>query len=121
MCLSLLSGDERLLPQIIVLISKLNNRDQRTFFFSLLRALSRKDSTINNRDCDDVQKEWSAVIGGGAALIFSLISSISSLADMLVEWLIAASGDGIAQGITMRRLVISALSRDKGRTFCPDC
>lgn len=117
-CSSLLIGDDHLLANSVSLIQHLGVHEQKKFLHSLLRILSKRhlggtSGSIHHEDPQDSSR----ALRGAAALISKLVKDTIVLKDELVDWLTGVSGDGIGLEINIRRVVISALVDDHGRSI----
>ena len=115
--MSLITGDERSLDRYRNILAALSAHEQKTFFFSTIRALSKKhlsgsEPSQNNR------VDGAKARGGVAALLVAFTQSISSVQVLLVDWLVGASAEAVNYNHNTHRAVVAALSHDNGEPFC---
>lgn len=117
-CSSLILGDDHLLASTVSLIQHLGVHEQRTFLHALLRILLKRHLGDTRGDIhDENQQDCSKAMGGAAALISKIVKDTTVLKDELVDWLTGVSGDDIGLEINVRRVVVSVLANDHGRSL----
>ena len=112
-CMGLITGDDRSLDKYCYILAGLSAHEQKTFLYSILRALSKRhlsvsDSSQNNRDVGTKAR------GGVAALLVGFTRRTPSVQDLLVDWLTGTSAEAINYNHNTHRAVVAALSRDNG-------
>ena len=115
--MSLITGDERSLDRYRNILAALSAHEQKSFFFSTIRALSKKhlsgsEPSQNNR------VDGAKARGGVAALLVAFTQSISSVQVLLVDWLVGTSAEAVNYNHNTHRAVVAALSHDNGEPFC---
>lgn len=117
-CSSLIFGDDHLLASTVSLIKYLGVHEQRTFLHSILRILSKEHlGDTRGGIHDENLQDCSRALGGAAALISELVKDTTALKDELVDWLTGVSGDDIGLEINVRRVVVSVLVNDHGKSL----
>ena len=114
--MSLITGDDKSLDRYRNILATLSAHEQKTFFYSIIRALSKRhlsgsDSSQNNRGGDAKAR------GGVAALLVAFTQSIPSVQHLLVDWLVGTFAEAVNYNHNTHRVVIAALSSDNGEPF----
>lgn len=114
--MGLITGDDRPLDKYRYILAGLSAHEQKTYFYSVIRALSKRhlsvsDSSQNNGDLEAKAR------GGVAALLVALTQSTTSVQDLLVDWLVGTSAEAVKYNHNTHRAVVAALSREKGEPF----
>ncbi len=114
--MGLITGDDRSLDKYRYLLAGLSAHEQKTFFYSVIRALSKRhlsvsDSSRNNGDLEAKAR------GGVAALLVAFTQSTPSVQDLLVDWLVGTSAEAVNYNHNTHRAVLAALSRENGEPF----
>ena len=115
-CMGLISGDDKPLDKYRYILAGLSAHEQKTFFYSMIRALSKKhlsvsDSSRNNGDIEAKAR------GGVTALLVAFTQSTPSLQDLLIDWLVGTSAEAVNYNHNTHRAVVAALSREHGEPF----
>lgn len=115
-CMGLITGDDRSLDKYRSILAGLSTHEQKAFFFSMIRALSKRhlsvsDSSRNNGDLEAKAR------GGVAALLVAFAQNTPSVQDALVDWLVGTSAEAVNYNHNTHRVVVAALSRDNGEPF----
>lgn len=114
--MSLITGDDKSLDRYRNILAAISAHEQKTFFYSIIRALSKRhlsgsDSSQNNRI------DGAKARGGVAALLVAFTQSIPSVQDLLVDWLVGTAAEAVNYNHNTHRAVVAALSLDNGEPF----
>ena len=114
--MSLITGDDKSLDRYQYILAGLSAHEQKTFLYSMIRALSKRhlsvsDSSQNNSDLETKAR------GAVAALLVAFTQSTPSLQDLLVDWLVGTSAEAVKYSHNTHRIVVAALSRENGEPF----
>ena len=114
---TLLFGSRALWTPLRQLIQALTSSEQRAFFDSMLRDLTRKylrtGVSIDSMPLNGLESD--SAIGGVAAIVTGLIEGNTALDEHLVQWLTSTNGEYATLGLDTRRAVIATLALRKGR------
>jgi hypothetical protein len=114
---SLLLGNRALWTPLKLLLEGMSPQEQRLYFDSMLRDLSRKylrrDSGVGLEDDDKPHVKHN--IEGVAAMLAALVQNNAVLDEHLMQWLISATGDYASIGLDTRRAVIATFALRNGR------
>ena len=114
--MGLSTGDDRSLDKYRYILAGLSAHEQKTFCYSVIRALSKRhlsvlDPSRNNGDLETKAR------GGVAALLVAFTQSTPSVQDLLVDWLVGTSAEAVNYNHNTRRAVVAVLARENGEPF----
>ena len=115
-CKGLIAGDDRSLDRYRYILAALSAHEQRTFFYSIIRALSRRHLSVS--DSSQNMDLSAKARGGVAALLVAFTQSIPSVQALLIDWLVGTSAEAVNYNHNTHRAVVAALSHDNGEPFC---
>ena len=114
--MDLITGDDRSLDKYRYVLAGLSVHEQKIVFYSIIRALSKRQLFVSDPSRNNGNLEAKAR-GGVAALLVAFTQGTPSVQDLLVDWLIGTSAEAVNYNHNTHRAVIAALSRDNGEPF----
>ena len=110
-------GRKSLWTSLSLLIENLPRLEQKTFFCTMLRTLSRTYLKSNpTMTYDDISRgREDEAISGVAALVSGVVTNNTYLEECLMSWLTASNFDATALEIRPQRAVIAVLALSEGK------
>ena len=110
-----MSGDSHLLKKYETILQGLTLHEQKILLYAMIRQQSARLLSRQGRTLDSNANSNDKAVGGIAALLSSLLEAVSSIEDLLIDWLVGTSAEATGQSHTVHRAVIASLSSNTGR------